>query len=291
LKYTGFFTAYFILPLVPLVLLLIWTKRDHLFRKIKRLRISGHIKENIAPYTCLLICIIYTGYVIWVGGDYMAMYRFFVPILPLIYILVGRVIYSPLSYKTVSVRVLIILLIIFAFAATLIQSTPLETALFREPPQLHGSYQGVLTERWHSSRLSLIGDFFNRYKTDSDESLLTTSIGAVSYYADMKIYGTHGLVDSRIAHMKHKNIGKGFPGHEKGDVFYLLSKNPTYIMIGKDLTQEPLLDVKYGPEISDILQEKYKISNVWLVDEKNDEEGYFSFLELREKYPSEDVPK
>lgn len=278
LSYTGFFIAYFILPLVPLLILLLWEKRKHPVTK----RLLDSIKLNVAAYVCILICTIYTAFIIWVGGDYMAMYRFFVPLLPFFYVFAGLII-SKLSFSKLSEKVLAIVLILFALAATLIQSTPLENNIFVNPPNLHGSYSRVLLERWHSNRLSLIGTFFNEYKTSSNESLATNAIGAVSYYADMKIYGFHGLVDPEIAHIRNKSLGRGLPGHEKKDLLYTLSKNPTYFMFNRDLYKKPLSYPDYGPEVNQVIQENYKLAYVWLVDTENGEEGYFSFLELKEK--------
>lgn len=80
----------------------------------------------------------------------------------------------------------------------------------------------MLTERWHSQRLSVIGRFFNDYKGDERESLATGAIGAVSYYSNLRIYGFHGLVDPHIAHQKREDLGMMFPGHEKIDFAYIL---------------------------------------------------------------------
>ena len=46
--------------------------------------------RNPGTKLCLTLLAVYTAYIVWVGGDYMAMYRFFAPVIPLLYLLVGR---------------------------------------------------------------------------------------------------------------------------------------------------------------------------------------------------------
>jgi len=232
-----------------------------------------------------IIVFVYTVYIVFVGGDYMAMYRFFVPILPFIYILYGLVANRlfPIITSSKNKKLVALGFIILAVIFTGLQSTPLEIKLFPKPPMQHGHYRGIQTERWHSARLTLIGKFFNQYKNNSDESIATRAIGAISYYSDKKIYGLHGLVDTHIAHkkMKNKTIGRGFPGHEKEDLLHTLSKKPTYFIFNRELTPEPGRLPEYKGEVERILRDNYEIRSVRLVDLKNHEEGYFNFLQLR----------
>jgi len=77
LKYLFFFSFHFLVPLVPIVLL-------YLFIKIDRIKLSEIFKTkksatkiNIFSFKlCTILCLFYTFYIIIVGGDYMAMYRF-----------------------------------------------------------------------------------------------------------------------------------------------------------------------------------------------------------------------
>jgi hypothetical protein len=164
-----------------------------------------------------VLCLAYIFYIILVGGDYMAMYRFFVPVLPLIYILlVAGFHLMKNSGQTLSNNYLAVIFILIALTGTILQSTPLEKILFHKPGITHGQYQGVCTERWHSNRLTLIGKFFNEYKNNNEESLATGAIGAISYYSGLNIYDIYGLVDPVIATMQFDDLGKGFPGHENG---------------------------------------------------------------------------
>ncbi|RKY90650.1 MAG: hypothetical protein DRQ13_12335 [Ignavibacteriae bacterium] len=214
----------------------------------------------------------------------MAMYRFFVPVLPLIYILLAAGFHiTRNSAQRLKNKSFVIIFILLALTGTVLQSTPLEKVLFHNPGITHGQYQGVCTERWHSNRLTLIGKFFNEYKKSDDESIATGAIGAISYYSGLKVYDIYGLVDPVIATMQFDDLGKGFPGHEKIDLLYTLSKQPTYFIFNREFTDEPCDYPSYSPEVNQVLQEKYVLVSIWLKDGKNNEAGYFNFLELKEK--------
>jgi hypothetical protein len=183
------------------------------------------------------------------------------------------------SEQTIRKNSLATILIAAALIGTIIQSTPLEKVLFHKPGITHGQYQGVSTERWHSNRLTLIGKFFNGYKKSDDESLATDAIGAISFYSDLKVYDFHGLVDPVIAKMDFEDLGKGFPGHEKIDLLYSLSKQPTYFVFSREFSNEPADYPTYSPKVNKVLQEEYVLVSKRLKDEKNNEEGYFTFLQ------------
>jgi len=283
--YVLYFALFFILPFLPLIAIYIWENYKTGSKLFKILTFKMKINSDPGTFVFSVLILFFILYIIFVGGDYMAMYRFFVPILPEIYILLGYIIIKLISEDSFNFKrsTLITALTAIAIAGTLLQSTPMEMKLFKQPSCLNGSYRGLLIEKWHSARLTLIGKFFHDYKKNDDDSLATVAIGAVSYYSDLKIYDQLGLVDPYIAHKKNndKPIGKGLPGHEKGDLKYLLSKNPTYIMFNRDLTKEKIDIEDDLMRLKFRIGDKYKLTSVWLVDDVNNEEGYFNFLELK----------
>ncbi len=282
LDYLGFFALFFLAPFLPVVLWLILGKRRGLFRTLRLPDLAESIKKKPGISLSLVVFLIYSVYVVYVGGDYMAMYRFFVPVLPFISLVFGYIVaavFAAVSRSRLKKALLAGFVFLFA-AATLIQSTPLEKALFRKPGFMHGSYRGIETERWHSRRLALLGKFFDRYKNSYDESVASTAIGAISYYADMKIIDFFGLVDPYLAHREVRHLGSGMPGHEKLDLDYLFSKRPTYIMYRREFTRNPRSINEFWNH--PIIRNEYKVTAVWLKDRENGEEGYFSFLELKD---------
>jgi hypothetical protein len=280
-EYVKFFSICFLAPFLPVALLFIVEKRKSFLRRTGFRSMAEHINTNLGIYLSLILFLAYALYIIYVGGDYMAMYRFFVPVLPFIYIVFGfitdRIIKSLASSKWQ--KILFVVFVAFAAAGTIIQSTPLEKSIYKKPAYMHGAYRGVETERWHTARLALIGKFFDKYKNNTDESLASTAIGVISYYADMKIIDFFGLVDPYLAHQEIRNVGRGWPGHEKIDLDYLFSKRPTYIMYRREFTKRPREMKEFWNH--PIILNEYKVTAVWLNDEKNKDEGYFSFLELK----------
>ncbi|MDH3284604.1 MAG: hypothetical protein OEQ13_07680, partial [Acidobacteriota bacterium] len=185
--YVLYFSFHFLLPLLPLGLLAASEASDP-----RRVR-SRDLMESIARQPgrwagnllCLSVFVSYTLYIALVGGDYMAMYRFFVPVLPLAYILFARA--SGVLFDGPAVpptrRLLGGLCVVIALVGTLMHSTPAEQRLWTKSRITHGQFRGVQTERWHSRRLALIGRFLNEYKSSADESVAAKGIGAVSYFA------------------------------------------------------------------------------------------------------------
>jgi arabinofuranosyltransferase len=287
LKYLIYFSLHFILPFLPMLIYVFW-KRKNLVKN-KKFSIPEWLRKPLSSSSfslmfCALFCSVYIFYIILVGGDYMAMYRFFVPILPFIYILLTAGFnLMKNSGQTISNNSLAVIFILIALTSTIVQSTPLEKVLFHKPGITHGQYQGVSTERWHSNRLTRIGKFFNEYKKSDDESLATDAIGAISFYSNLKVYDFHGLVDPVIAKMEFEDLGKGFPGHEKIDLLYTLSKQPTYFIFSREFSNEPADYPSYSPKVNKLLREEYMIISKWLKDEKNNEEGYFTFLQRKDK--------
>lgn len=276
-----FYMQFVVMPLVPFTLVAIW--EYGLPRARPRLSGGAALLERSAlGVFAALIVVAYTAYNIAVGGDYMAMHRFFVPVLPFLYLLfaiVAGLVYERKRSHAAGYRVLLAV----TLAATFFPSTALERSFFFTPPQQHGDYRGVQTERWHVARLSTIGRFFDKYRRDSSESVATSAIGAIGYYADMRVLDMHGLVDTHIAHLPAPpDLGRRRPGHGREDLAYTLSLEPTYVMFSRDLTSTPIDLWRYVPEeLRTLVDREYVSTSVWLDDPGNGESGYFTFFERR----------
>src|SRR5262249_19567725 len=153
----------------------------------------------------------------------MAMYRFFVPVLPLTFALIGVAVECAIAdaeAATARRRVLEVLGTA-SVCGLLLQSTPYEAAVFAPPPRMHGTYRGVQTERCHVRRFHVTGDFFNTASDDARDSIFTYDIGVVGYVTAFRIYDALGVVDRTIAHSAPPaTAGQGMAGHEKQDLDY-----------------------------------------------------------------------
>jgi hypothetical protein len=226
----------------------------------------------------------YISYVIYVGGDYMAMFRFFVPVLGPLFLLVGTAPALLLGDALPSARRRSAgaALLGLALAGMFVQSTPVEGALFPASEIHHGTYRGIQTERWHVSRLELLGRFFGERSSSTGESIATSGIGAVAYYSGMKVYDFLGIVDPEIAHREvdPAEIGKGMAGHEKRDEpLVLRRRRPTYFVFSRWLTAKPYQHPPFAPAVRRELERSYKLVSVLIEDTANGESGYLTFAE------------
>lgn len=279
------FLMQFAVPLAPAVLLTAWETGTAPLSSLRAIDFREWFRRWSFMVFAAVIFVAYTANNVLVGGDYMAMHRFFVPVLPFMYLLFGLLIaalHRRISRPSNAFGFWALL--VFVALATFFPSTPLERSFFASPPQQHGDYRGVQIERWHVARLSVIGRFFRGYRRDPTESLATTAIGAIGYHADMQIYDIHGLVDTHIAHLPAPpDFAKHRAGHGRMDLPYTFSLKPVYVMFSRDLTAEPIDLWRYLPdELRAAVERDYVHTSKWLTDERNGEAGYFTFFERRE---------
>lgn len=279
------FIMQFALPLVPAALVVAWEAGAPQRAWLRQLLSAAWFTRSSFIGFAVAIVIVYTANNVLVGGDYMAMHRFFVPVLPFMYLLFGLLVAALYARALRPANAFgLWVLIGFTALATFFPSTVLERSFFASPPQQHGNYRGVQIERWHVARLSTIGRFFNDYRRDPSESLATSAIGAIGYYADMQIHDIHGLVDVHIAHMPPPpDFAKKRAGHGRSDLRYTFSLKPTYVMLSRDLASEPVDLWRYIPDdLRGEVDRDYAPTSAWLTDPRNNESGYFTFFERRE---------
>ena len=286
------FLMQFAVPLTPAVLMALWETGLPQRPWLARLTSRELLLRHAFPVFAVAVCVAYTANNVLVGGDYMAMHRFFVPILPFMYLLFGLFVaqlYARISRPANAYG--LAALIAFVALATFFPSTALERSFFASPPQQHGNYRGVQIERWHVARLSVIGRFFKDYRRDPSESLATSAIGAIGFYSDMQVHDIHGLVDAYIAHMPPPpDFARHRAGHGRSDLRYTFSLHPTYVMFSRDLTPEPIELWRYlPPELRAAVDAEYVHRSVPLTDLRNNERGYFTFFERRESAARRDT--
>ena len=287
LAYSFYFAKHYGLPWLPaLALAAAWgSPRPSLHALREPIAL---LRRRPLPVVSLVVAAVYCAYVASVGGDYMAMYRFFVPILPCLAWLLGTALcglVTVLAEGAAGRRAAVALALLVAVLGTLVHSTPFEEGLFEKPPRMHGNWRGVQTERWHVGRLSSIGIFFASYGAGSQESIGTDAIGAIGWYSKLGVYGLHGLVDPEVAQRPvGEDFGSGLAGHERGDLAHLFSKRPTFFLVSRQLYGKPVRALPPpGQGVDDLLARDYRSAWYLIRDEDNDEEGYFAFIERRDR--------
>jgi arabinofuranosyltransferase len=229
-----------------------------LFIKDKR----NFFKQNL--YLITLLCV-FGGYVLFVGGDHMAGFRFFVPVLPLFYLFIKDCFYAfrfkGTAVPTIAVAILLVA-VNFYVSFSMIPRGPEATL---RAVQVHLQYRVCQKV---PDAAAYMGKHIGSYMKEhwpKDSIVAVNAAGAGPYYSRMNSIDMLGLNNYVIAKRKidldasfllkdPANIFKLFfpkgraelsqqirqrysfwqllPGHGKGDGKYVLSQKPDYIILG-----------------------------------------------------------
>ena len=192
--------------LVPLLALL-W-RRDRIFLGAAALLVVGGLA------------------VVWVGGDGLPMHRFAVPLIPL-WSLVAAGFLSDAGAWLASrfpsgARLGAALGALVALVLVVVGVRPREDSrafrLFRD----HRDHE---VPAW-----TAVGRWLAAEGREGD-SVACVPVGAISYYSGLRVIDMMGITDSHIARVEAE-LGGGWAGHEKRDGAYVLSREPTFLLLG-----------------------------------------------------------
>ncbi len=196
--------------------------------------------------------IIYIAYLIAVGGDWMIANRFFVPILPMLYILsaigfINVIIklkeyfndeQKALKYANILASVLAILL--FVLTLSLLEYKQL---IIRDS---NAKYE----MQW-----SMFGKWL-KMNVDPKTVIAVGPAGKIPYYSELYTIDMWGLNNDYIAKTNSKRLQAG---HKKFDIDYVLSLNPEFIIGYAGFTDA---DISSRYEKFNAPDEKYKCDDV-----------------------------
>jgi hypothetical protein len=188
-------------PLALLGLALLWRRREN---------------PRFVPLAALTV-IAYLGYLVTIGGDFRHHYRFFIPVLPFLLLLAAegaRRLFAAFSARPWRAVALLILGGMVVFAAARMAGPALTWVRYREVrnPQLYAVGE-------HLRRIGPAGAL-----------IAISGGGIVPYVSDLPAIEMWGLTDLHIARSPTRRLGRGVPGHMKGDGAYILSRRPRYIL-------------------------------------------------------------
>ncbi len=156
---------------------------------------------------------LHTAYVILVGGDFMACFRFFATALP-VFCLLG-------AMGTMACRPKPVAAVLFALIVICHNSLMMADHKRVGRPIGNGNVarNGERVGRWLKEH------------ADPSALLATNTAGSVAFFSGLHTIDTLGLCDETIA---HRNVPMGMRGvgHEKGDGAYVLSRKPDYVQFG-----------------------------------------------------------
>jgi tetratricopeptide (TPR) repeat protein len=181
-------------------------------------------------FLLLLIIGIFILYSIAIGGDVLPLFRFLLPVLPLIYILfIGSLLSEDFIRLTQNLlsknRYLRFVPLIIVFGIT-----AYNYLIPYEEIKKFSFYENQLVKKMSSTSNWIQQKYL---KAEKKLTVACTTIGAVSYYTDAKIVDMLGLTDRTIAHYpKPLNVisGSHTGWKEKNyNVDYIMSLQPDYI--------------------------------------------------------------
>lgn len=217
-----FVETYGIVPVVVAV--------AYFYTRIQRPAAAQGGKLGFASSLLVFQIAAYTAFIIWVGGDQLVMYRFFVPLLPLIYLLTLRGIAGIFSQKDERAssgkrrRWLFHTAELGLFLGAVVL-TALPSFAGREQHRVFSVEKPADGDR------KIVGEWL-RENADPETTIALIPAGIIPFYSGLKTIDLVGLNDVRIAHTKVANFGKGEPGHEKYNSAYVLEQRPDLIFLG-----------------------------------------------------------
>lgn len=163
---------------------------------------------------------VFTLYIIYVGGDGLGVYRFFLPILPLIFLMMQLGIMLILENLRISKNLK------FLFVVFVILTNLMMTLDSKRYPGIE-----ITTSRTMLTNLMKASQWLKN-NSKKNESVALNVAGIIPYYSELYTIDRFGLNDVHIAHKKMDNMGKGLAGHEKNDDEYIFKeKKPDYFII------------------------------------------------------------
>ncbi|MCK4353506.1 tetratricopeptide repeat protein [candidate division WOR-3 bacterium] len=191
LKHYGFYGLGFILPLFSLR------------KKI--------IKLDSPYFYITYMLIIYCLYIIVLGGNVVQIHRFYVPMIPMFYLLLQEGILNIRSNRWVKTVIVVLLLFLTYWV-----------------PKNYIQHMRML-EIGLVSKMSATGRWLNR-KMSSEECVAATTIGALSYYSDKELIDMLGLTDAYIPrHSEHLEGIRATWRERLYNTRYVLERSPLFI--------------------------------------------------------------
>lgn len=185
-------------------------------------------KERFYDYLYMvMIFFIFSIYVIYVGGDVLRPHRFFVPILPVFYILVQEGLHQLIiildKKKTFALGGILALVFAAGFSYYTYKNES-------EQIKKYSELENGLVEK-----MKITAAWMKNKQIQAGRPLVVgaTTIGAISYYSDVVLIDMLGLTDKEVAHNPQPipEISSGEVGWKERNynVSYILSRKPDYI--------------------------------------------------------------
>ena len=178
-------------------------------------------------YMTFMICCWFL-YILKIGGGFME-YRFIVPVMPFIFILIVWLIFQIIEQKTVRV-ILVIIILMGSFHHSLSFN---KTTKFQSISSIN-ELRNQVSSPWKNWATAgkVLGTLFQN--TNDPVTIAVTAAGAIPYYSKLKTVDMLGLNDRWVA--RNGGLTKGRPGHQRIAPLEYLQKQGVHLVIGHPQT-------------------------------------------------------
>jgi hypothetical protein len=182
--------------------------------------IRGRSKLSLL-YPFLIACLFF---IVYVGGDHMDDFRFFVPILPVIFLLAQEG-FAELAAVTGRLKGWVVTVFLVAFALSNLVGDYFETSVV-----WWGNVRGELNQL--KTEVMTPEKFYDRAQVgvwlkenvSPDKIVAVEDCGMIPYYSRLRAIDMFGLMDTHLAHLRGML-------HRKFDVSYVLDRKPDIIVL------------------------------------------------------------
>jgi arabinofuranosyltransferase len=171
------------------------------------------------------------------GGDFMAMARFMVPLVPLLGLLLAATLCPRARTLKRPAGMVLLLVATAALGVNLLPNFDLHATpgKWREKVHFRWNNEYYMSEKQYWERMkinveqwTLIGNLLRSFEIP-DQSIVTGGIGAIGYYSKMRVYDMYGLVSREVARGEIPRDQMS-AGHDKSvDPFFFARYRPDYV--------------------------------------------------------------
>ncbi len=202
-------------------------------------------KSNVGLVAFVVLILLWSSYIIKVGGDFME-FRFMVPILPLLFIIIAWIVFVLIQQK--QIRNALILLIVIGSL-----HHKVSFGMSTKPYQINSINQLQTYVKNDDQNWEGIGKVLGKgFNYDHNIIMATGAAGAIPFYSRLTSIDMWGLNDKWVT--EHGYIMGTTPGHQRLAKFSYLLKRKVNLLVGHPwmISKADTTDTRYP--INDVLR-------------------------------------
>jgi len=200
----------------------------------------GAAWQRVAPAFVIFVGTL--AYAAWVGGDFMPMGRFLLPLVPFVAVLLGALWqrFKPAVALALTV-VCIALNVLACFDVPVVPDRVVERFHFRTDREWESEIAKFERMKRRNAEREVQGKALALF-VEPGESMILGAIGALGYYTNLEVYDLYGLVSPSVI-AASEPLENASPGHDRRvDYSFFLDRKPTYLGniiadVGKPLSE------------------------------------------------------